>query len=424
MPAAHAASYYAATAVGLVDRPALQGDLSADVCIIGAGYTGLSAALHLAGMGRSVVVLEAERVGWGASGRNGGQLHSGQRLDQETLEHWLGPGEARALYDLAEEAKRLVRGLITDHAIACDWRDGLIHAVHKRRLVAAARREVEHLETVYGYQGANWLDPDQLAAAIGVEGYHGGWRDASAGHLHPLNYALGLAQAAEARGVRIFEASRALPPIEGPPYRIRTERGSVRAAEVIVAVNGYVSGLVPGHESRVMPMNNYIVATEPLGERLDRLIPGGEAVADSRFVVHYWRPSADGRLVFGGGETYSLDFPKNIEAFVRPYLERTYPSVKGVRIDHAWGGTLALSMSKLPVFARPQPGLYAVGGYTGHGIAIATLAGKLMAEAIAGDTSRFDVFARLPSRPFPGGKWLRFPTLVAAMLWYGLLDRL
>ncbi len=421
---AHPPSYYTATARGLIERPALDGDTRADACVIGGGYTGLSAALHLAARGRKVVLIEAERIGWGASGRNGGQLHSGQRLDQETLEHWVGETRARAFFDMAEEAKRLVKDLIRDHAIDCDWRDGLIHAIHKARLVAPTRREVDHLVSRYGYTEARWLDRDALAAATGTSGYFGGWRDGSAGHLHPLNFALGLARAAEAAGAVLHEGTRALRLHDGRPGRVETATGTITADEVIVAVNGYVSGLVPGHDARVMPMNNYILATEPLGDRLHRLIPGGEAISDSRFVVHYWRPSADGRLIFGGGETYRLDFPKDIAGFVRRHMLGVYPGLADVRIEHAWGGTLALSISKMPVMQRVRPGLTAAGGYTGHGIAIATLAGKLMAEAIAGDSERFDLFAALPARPFPGGALFRFPTLVLAMFWYGLLDRL
>ncbi|MDR3374254.1 MAG: FAD-binding oxidoreductase, partial [Ancalomicrobiaceae bacterium] len=411
-------------AAGDHPRPRLQGERTVDVCVIGAGYTGLSAALHLARNGRSVAVVEARRIGWGASGRNGGQLHSGQRLGQEALESRLGEAEARALFELAEEAKRQVKDAIRDHAIDCDWHDGLIHTVHKRRLIAHAQREIDHLAERYAYQGMTWLERGDLAAAIGTDRYVCGWRDASAGHLHPLNFALGLARAAEEAGVVIYEGTRVLAIGEASPCVVRTDGGTIRASDVIIAVNGYGSGLAPSFEARIMPINNYLIATEPLGDRLDALIPGREAVADSRFVVHYWRPTGDGRLIFGGGETYRTGYPPDLPGFVRPHLLDVYPGLKDVRLDYAWGGTLALSMSMLPVMPRLRPGLYAAGGYTGHGVAIANLAGKLMAEAILGDTSRFDVFARIPARPFPGGRAGRFPLLVLAMLWYGLLDRL
>ncbi len=421
----HAPSYYAATAHPAPERPALDGDTTADVCVVGAGYTGLSTALHLAKRGRSVVVVEANRVGWGASGRNGGQLHSGQRRDQETLEKWFGEARARALFDLAEESKRTVKGLIAEHAIDCDWRDGLIHAVHKKAWVGEAAREVEHLTARYGYPGASLLDAAELAAAIGTDVYYGGWRDGTAGHLHPLNYALGLARAAEEAGVRIHEATRATG-IETTAGRVRvaTPTGTVGAADAVIAANGYLDGLVPAIDARVMPIRNYVAATAPLGPLADRLIPGREAVADSRFVVHYWRLSADGRMIFGGGETYGHSDPKDIAAFVRAHMLKIYPNLADVPITHAWGGTLAVTMNRMPFFRRLKPGLYTACGYSGHGVAIATLAGRLLAEAIDGDTARFDVMGSIPAGKFPGGPLLRLPTLVLAMSWFALRDRL
>lgn len=417
-------SYYAATAKDWADRPALYGNITADVCVIGAGYTGLSTALHMASRGRKVVVVEAYHAGWGASGRNGGQLHSGQRLDQQTLEKWLGDGPARAMFELGEEAKRLVKELIASHAIDCDWRDGLISTLHKKRFIADTQSYIEHMQRVYGYEGLTYLDADAVAKAVGTERYFGGMRDASAGHLHPLNFALGLARAAEEAGVTIYEHTRVTSVAGSSPVRVATTSGSITADTVVVAVNGYTSGLLPDTEARIFPIHNYILATEPLGLRGQQLIPGGEAVADSRFVVHYWRPSADGRLIFGGGESYSKDFPENLSGFVRRHMLDVYPDLKDVRIDYAWGGTLALSMTKMPVMRRVRPGVYTSAGYTGHGVAIAVLAGKLLAEAISGDTERFDLFAQLPAPKFPGGKWLRYPTLVLAMFWYGLLDRM
>ncbi len=422
----HAPSYYAATAHAAPPRPALAGATTADVCVIGAGYTGLSTALHLAKKGRSVVVLEANRVGWGASGRNGGQLHSGQRRDQKTLENWYGETCARLLFDLAEEAKRTVEDLIASHAIDCDWRDGLIHAAHKPSRHVEAIREVEHLVARYGYTGTTLLDRDRLAAAIGTDVYFGGWRDGTAGHLHPLNYALGLARAAEAAGVRIHEASRVTEIVRTATGagRVVTADGIVTASDVVLAANGYLDGLDADVDARVMPIRNYVAATTPLGDFADRLIPGREAVSDSRYVVHYWRLSADGRLIFGGGETYGHRDPKDIAGFVRGHMKKIYPGLAEVPIDHAWGGTLSVTLSRMPFFRRLRPGLYTACGYSGHGVAIATFAGKLLAEAIDGDTSRFDVMASLPVRRFPGGPLFRLPSLVIGMSWYALLDRL
>ncbi|MEJ1161808.1 NAD(P)/FAD-dependent oxidoreductase [Prosthecomicrobium sp. N25] len=424
LPLPHAPSLYAATAVGDHPRAPLAGDVRADVCIVGGGYTGLSAALHLAEAGRKVVVLEANRLGWGASGRNGGQLHSGQRQDVSTLEAWFGRARARALFDLGEEAKRTVKDLIARHAIDCEWQDGLIHAIHKRRYLDVVRREVETLERDYGYAGITLLDRTAAAAAIGTDVYHGAWRDASAGHLHPLNLALGIAAAAERAGAVLHEGTRATRLVDGPVPKVVTPQGTVTADAVVLAGNGYLEGLDRETEAHVMPIHNYILATEPLGARADRLIPGREAVSDSRFVVHYWRLTRVGRLVFGGGETYSRQFPADIKGFVRRHMLAIYPGLADARIDYGWGGTLAVTRSRLPFMRRLRPGLYTSGGYSGQGVGLATFAGKLLAEAIAGDTGRFDVFAGLPARLFPGGRHLRYPSLVLAMSWYALRDRL
>lgn len=422
----HTASWYAASAHPAPERPPLDGDAGCDVCVIGAGFTGLSTALHLAKMGRRVIVIEANRVGWGASGRNGGQLHSGQRRDQETLETWFGETRAHALFDLAEEAKRTVKDLIATHAIDCDWREGLIHAVHRKAWLHEAYAEAEHLMARYGYAGATFLDADHLARAIGTDVYFGGWRDATAGHLHPLNFALGLARAAEEAGVRIHEGTRALSvSSDGGGHReVKTTAGTIAAPDVVVAANGYLDGLDAEIDAHVMPIRNYVLATEPLGHRAARLIPFREAVADSRFVVHYWRISADGRMIFGGGETYGTADPKDVKAFVRAHMLKIYPDLADVRIDHAWGGTLAVTMNRMPYFRRLRPGVYTASGYSGHGVAIATFAGKLLAEAIDGDTARFDVMASVPARKFPGGRWMRKPTLALAMTWFALRDRL
>jgi gamma-glutamylputrescine oxidase len=418
----HAPSLYAARADGTLAFPALAGATRADVAIIGGGYTGLSAALHLAEAGVDVVLLEAERVGWGASGRNGGQLHSGQRRDQDWLEEHLGPDDARRLWDLAEEAKALVRDLIARHAIACDWRSGLIDTTHRRRLLAGEIAYVDKLRTRYGYDAVEWLDRERLADAIGTGVYHGGRRDRGAGHLDPLKFAEGLARAAAKAGARIFEGTRATR-LAGTA--IDTPQGAVSAETIIVAGNGYLDGIDATIESRVMPIDNYILATAPIGAgRPGGLIPGGEAVSDTRFVVYYFRPSADGRLVFGGGETYSRRPPADVAAFVRRHLARVYPHLAGTKIDYAWGGTLAITLPRLPFIRRVRPGVYTGAGYSGQGVALAPFAGKILAEAICNAPARLDAFAGLPVPPFPGGTWLRQPALVAGMMWYALRDRL
>ncbi len=420
-PGVYPPSWYAAAATPLPPFPPLAGEAVADVCVIGGGYTGLSAALHLAEAGFDVVLLEAGRVGWGASGRNGGQVGSGQRREQDWLERSFGSLRAHALWDMAEEAKALVRGLVARHAIACDLRGGIIHAAHRPALVAEYHAEAEKLARDYGYRDIEPLDRAGLLGLLGSESYFGGTLDRGAAHLNPLDFALGLARAAAAAGVRIFEASR----VEeiGPP--VRTRKGGVRAGFVLVACNGYLGSLAPAVAARVMPINNFIVATAPLGaDRARQLIANGAAVADSRFVVNYFRTSADHRLLFGGGESYGWRFPADIAAVVRPRMLAVFPSLREVPIDFAWGGTLAITTNRMPAFQRLGAGVLSASGYSGHGVAMATLAGKLMAEAVQGTAERFDLLATLPQPGFPGGAALRWPLLVLAMSWYALRDRL
>jgi gamma-glutamylputrescine oxidase len=422
----HVASLYAAEADPALAFPPLTEPARVHVAIIGGGYTGLSAALHLAEGGVEVALLEAEKIGWGASGRNGGQLHSGQRRDQDWLEAHLGRDDARHLWDMAEEAKTLVMDLIARHGIECHWRAGLIETVHKRRLVRDEIGYVEKLKRDYGYDAVEWLDRERLASAIGTDVYFGGRRDAKAGHLDPLKFAQGIARAATKAGARIHEGTRVTKvtrTAEG--FELRTEHATVRADIVILAGDGYLHGIDGDVEARVMPIDNYILATRPMGTgRPGGLIPNGEAVSDSRFVVYYFRPTADGRLLFGGGETYSRTPPADTGAFVRRHLIRVYPQLAGVPVEFAWGGAVAITMKRLPFVRRLRPGLYAASGYSGQGVALAPYAGKVLAEAILGDPARLDRFAALPCPPFPGGTLLRQAALVAGMTWYALRDRI
>ncbi|WP_242390557.1 NAD(P)/FAD-dependent oxidoreductase [Pararhodospirillum photometricum] len=400
-------------------------DEQADVCIIGAGYTGLSAALHLARQGRDVLVLDAHRVGWGASGRNGGQVGSGQRLPQQVLERMVGEEDARRLWDMAEDAKALVRELIKRHAIACDDHPGILYADHRPRHLKHTMATVRHLRDVYGYDQVHFVDGTEIRAMLGSPVYHGGMLDLGALHLHPLNFALGLARAAAEAGVRLRERTRVTRLEPGAPVRLTTTGGTVLAREVVLACNGYLGRLHPGVAARVMPINSYMVATEPLGaERARALIRDNVAVADSRFVVNYFRLSADHRLLFGGGERYGYAFPQDIKAFVRPILEGIFPSLAGVGLDYGWGGTLGITRSRLPHVGRVAPGVVSASGFSGHGVALATLSGAVVAEALTGSTARFDLLAGLPTPAFPGGTRLRRPLLALAMMWFALRDRL
>lgn len=421
----HAPSYYAASATDMPAFPALDGDLRCDVCVIGGGFTGLSAALNLAERGYDVVLLEGRRVGWGASGRNGGQFGFGQRKAQDDLEASVGKQQARRLWDLFVEARSMVRERIRKHEIACDLRSGSMNVAHKRSYADYYRDYAEYLQRDYNATTIRFLDKHEANRMAGSEVFHGGIIDDDGGHFHPLNYALGLARAAREAGVRIFENTLAERYSAGPPATVRTARGTVTADFVALGCNGYLGGLAGKAAGKIMPINNYVIATEPLGpDGAKRLIPENPSVADTRFVVNYWRRSADHRLLFGGGESYSSRFPDDIANFVRPHMLAVYPHLKDARIDYAWGGTLAITMTRLPHFARLAPNVFTVQGYSGHGAVLTSLAGALIAEAISGTAERFDVFATLKSPTFPGGTLLRWPGLVAGMLYYSLRDRL
>lgn len=423
--AADPPSWYAAVTPPLPPQPALAGDTSADVCVIGAGYTGLSAALHLAERGFRVVVLEAREAGWGASGRNGGQIGTGPRRDEAAIAAEHGPDVARALFELAEAGKALVRDLVTRHGIDCDLRTGQVLAAARPGDVAPLHARAARLARDYGYGLMEPLDARATGALTGSPRYHGGVLDLGALHLQPLAYARGLARAALAAGATLHEDSRVTALVPGTPATVRTASGTVRAPHVVVATNAYLGGLVPRLAPYIMPINNFLVATAPLPASLvPAILPRGTCAHDTLFVLNYFRRSADGRLVFGGGENYRRAFPADIRGFVRPYLERVFPQLAGVALEHAWGGTLAITMSRLPHVGRLSPSVYFAHGYSGHGVATATLAGQLIAEALAGTATRFDVLARVPARRFPGGRLLRWPGMVLGMLYYALRDRL
>jgi gamma-glutamylputrescine oxidase len=421
LPGQYPASYYAATARPLAPFAPLRGQHRADVCIIGAGYTGLSAALHLAQAGLDVIVLEAHRVGFGASGRNGGQVGSGQRLEQDALEQMAGKGPARALWDMGQEAKALVRDLA--HQMGLPFYPGIAHACYTQAEVDHAHAYGEKLARDYEYDQIESLDGPGINALIGAPQLKGGDLDHGAGHLHPLNFALGLAEAATAAGARIFEGSEVQHIAHGAQPTVQTGQGHVTCDHVILAGNGYLGGLERKVAARVMPINNFILATEPLGAAARTVLAKNIAVADTKFVVNYWRLSDDNRLLFGGGESYGYRFPDILRTTRKPMLQ-VYPQLKDVKIDYAWGGTLAITMNRMPCFIRPHPNVFSASGFSGHGVAMATLAGKLMAQAVQGQASGFDAMAALPQQRFPGGVAMRWPLLVAAMTWYSLRDRI
>ncbi|SLN68052.1 Gamma-glutamylputrescine oxidoreductase [Roseivivax jejudonensis] len=421
---AYPESWYAATAQELAPFPALEGETRADVCVVGGGYTGLSAALHLAEAGLDVVLLEAQRVGFGASGRNGGQLGSGQRADQVKLEATLGAARARVLWNLAEEAKRLVKDLIARHGIDCHLRPGVALTAASAGDVSELHAYARHLAERYDYHAIETHDRESWHEICPSPAYRGAILDTDAAHLHPLRLSLGLARAARDAGARLHEGSHVRAVTPGAPNVVTTDHGRVRADHVILAANGYLGGLEPSVARRVMPINNFIVATEPLGHRAREVLTRDVAVADARFVVNYFRLSHDGRLLFGGGESYGYRFPKDIRATVSKPMLQVFPQLRGVALEHAWGGTLGITMSRMPYLARVAPSVLSASGYSGHGVGTAIHAGALMARAVQGESAGFDAMAAVPTPAFPGGRRLRSPLLLLAMSWYALRDRL
>ena len=421
-------SYYAATAPRAAPFPALQGEVGADVAVVGGGLAGLSAAIELHDRGFDVVLLEARDVGWGASGRNGGQAIHGLACGEALVEQQLGVDAARRVWAMSIEALDLIRARIARFGIDCDWRDGYVAVATSERKARELRAWVERTERVYGY-AQRWIGRAELPGWVASLRYAAGAHDPRSGHMHPLKYTLGLAHAAARLGVRVYERSAvtALDDRRGEPLRVRTADGVVVARHVLLAGNVYLQQfaprIAPQLAARIMPVGTYIVATPVLGADVARaLIPSGCAVCDTNFVLDYFRTSADHRLLYGGRVSYSTATPPGLAAGMRRRMLRTFPQLGRVDVEHAWGGFVDISMSRAPDFGRVGERVYYLQGFSGHGLALTGIAGKLVAEAIAGDASRFDTFARLEHRRFPGGPLLRMPALVAGMAWYRLRD--
>ncbi|MDB2448785.1 FAD-binding oxidoreductase [bacterium] len=420
----HTGSYYAATANAAPDRPPLAASIEADVCVIGAGFTGLSTALHLAEAGFKVVVLEAARIGFGASGRNGGQLVNSYSRDIDVIERNYGHDLAKMLGSMAFEGADIIRQRIAQYQIDCDYKPGgLFVAFNKRQLHELSEQQA--LWARYGHDDMQLLDQAALGDYLHSDRYIGGLLDKRGGHIHPLNLALGEAAAIESHGGLIFEDSKAIRIERGERPVVHTEQGQVTADYLMVAGNAYLGNLVPELAAKSMPCGTQIVATEVLGEEKAReLIPQLQCVEDCNYKLDYYRITGDFRLLYGGGVTYGGGDPSSIEAFLRPHLESTFPQLKGVKLDYAWGGDFLLTMSRLPQFGRIGTNIYYAQGYSGHGVTTTHLAGKLIAEALRGNAERFEAFASLKHFPFPGGRMLRTPYTAAGALYYGLRDKL
>ncbi|MFA5171103.1 MAG: FAD-binding oxidoreductase [Sulfuriferula sp.] len=423
-------SYYTDSANAKPDYPRLEGELEADVCVVGAGLAGLSAAIELADRGYSVIVLEAETVGWGASGRNGGQIIAGLACDQSVIEKALGFEAARQAWDITISALNLVRERIKRFDIKCDLVDGFLGVAVGERKGAALREWYDSMAQRYHYDtDAEWIASQDLQQWIDSPRFHSGYYDRRSGHLHPLNYTLGLARGAESLGVKIFEHSPVRAMTKGEPALLRADHGSVKARFVVLAGNMYLPevapDLAPELARRIMPVGTYIVGTEPLDPALTAsLIPTKAAVCDSNFVLDYFRFSADNRMLFGGRVSYSTMTPPNLKDDMHRRMQLVFPQLASAKVEYAWGGFVDITMNRAPDFGRVAPNVYYLQGFSGHGVALTGMAGKLVAEAIGGQAERLDLMARIPHHDFPGGKMLRTPALVLGMAWYRLRDAL
>ncbi|HEY2035176.1 MAG TPA: FAD-binding oxidoreductase [Rhizomicrobium sp.] len=414
--------YYAASSEAPPPRTRLSEDMRADVCIVGGGFTGLTAALHLARAGAKVILLEAEAVGFAASGRNGGQIHTGHRMSQPALERWLGRVHARDLWDLCEESKALVRSQAAALAPDAHLKDGLIIAAHDRAALRELDEDTDYLNRHYGYSAARMIDADQTRQLTGAD-YFGGKLDMGGGHLHPLRYARGLARGAEAAGATILEHSRARSvETEANTAIVHCDVGKVTADFVLLATDAFSADLAPELAPYIGHVESFMSATAPLPPELDaQILPTDAAVADTRHVLDYYRKSDDGRLLFAGREGY-WNVPTDIAPIVRRRMLQVFPMLKSVPTEYAWSGDVGITVTRLPHMGRLSPHVLFAHGYSGQGVALTSIGGKLMAEAALGKSERFDVMARVPAKKFPGGTWLRKPLIAAALFAFKIAD--
>ncbi|WP_376701939.1 FAD-binding oxidoreductase [Mesorhizobium sp. ISC25] len=417
-------SWYEDTAGPRPEYPALDGDRTCDVVIVGGGFTGLSAAAHLAKSGADVVLIETHRFGDGASGRNGGQLGTGQRAWAEELEAEYGFSRAKALFDLAEEAKAHLLDFAAMHQIEIDYMPGQMSVAHKKRYVDDYKAHAEIMASRFGYPHISFMDAAETAERLGSTHYFGGTRDTGTGHIHPLKLVIGTAKVAAEAGAKLFEQTPSTGITSGGgKVKVTTPKGTITAAKCLIGVNAYGGALEPVSAAHIMPIGSFIGATVPLGAD-SKVLPGGEAVDDSRFVVRYFRKSKDGRLLFGGREIYAVNDPKDIHIHIRRQIAEIYPSLKDVEITHGWGGYVGITVPRKPFVREVMPNVISVGGYSGHGVMLSNFFGKLYAETVAGNRDQLKLIEDLKIPPFPGGRRLRAPLLFLALNWYALRDRI
>lgn len=422
----HAASYYAASSHPQPDHPPLQGQLQVDVCVVGGGFSGLNTAIELAERGLSVVLLEARKIGWGASGRNGGQLIRGVGHGLEQFSGVVGAEGVRQLKLMGIEAVEIVRQRVERYAIDCDLTWGYCDLANKPRDLVGLAEDADELRALGYRHPLQVLQASEMHRVVGSDRYVGGLIDMGSGHLHPLNLALGEAAVAQSLGVQVFEHSAVTRIDYGPQVTVHTAQGSVLAKTLVLGCNAYLNDLNPQISGKVLPAGSYIIATEPLSEEQARqLLPQNMAVCDQRVTVDYFRLSADRRLLFGGACHYSGRDPQDIAAYMQPKMLKVFPQLASVKIDYQWGGMIGIGANRLPQIGKlkDQPNVFYAQAYSGHGLNATHLAGKLLGEAIAGQHSDgFELFAKVPHLTFPGGKHLRSPLLALGMLWHRLKE--
>ncbi|MBP7370799.1 MAG: FAD-binding oxidoreductase [Arenimonas sp.] len=422
MTSQHVASFYAASANPQPIRAELQGRVDVDVCIVGAGYTGLSSALHLAEAGYKVAILEAAKVGWGASGRNGGQIVHSYSRDIDVIEKNHGKAVADAMGSMAFEGARIIRERIAKYDIRCDLKNGGVYAAKTPKKVEGLH---EHKRLWEKYDGLKmqFVEGEDIQKYVCTDEYKAILIDPTGGHIHPLNLALGEATAFESIGGVIYEQSPVVRIDRGDIAKVKTDKGEIHAKTVIIACNAYIGDLEPKLSAKSMPCGTQVVATAPLKNWSD-VLPTDYCVEDTNYLLDYYRLTADKRLIFGGGVVYGAKDPEDIESHIRPNLERTFPQLKGVKIDYAWTGNFLLTLSRLPQVGRLENNIYYAQGCSGHGVTYTHMIGRVLSEAIRGQCERFDVFAGLPHYPFPGGRLFRVPFTALGALWYDMRDRL
>ena len=418
-------SYYAATAQPLAEQPSLQSAMHADVCVVGAGLAGLSTALELANAGFQVVLLEAKRVAWAASGRNGGQAIAGYACGEEPFEKVMSMDEAKRAFNLTIEGLDLMRERIRQYHIDCDLVDGYMTASVKPKSTAGLFEWADRMSEVYDYPYLQKISAAEMPDWVASKRYHSGVLDKNSAHLHPLKYALGVARAALNAGVQIFEHSLVTQIDYSDPAVVKTAQGQVTAKFVVLAGNVYIDELVPKIAKRIMPVGTYIIATERLPkETADSLIKNRIAVCDNNFVLDYFRVTNDDRMLFGGRVSYSGITPPNLPVAMRKTMLRAFPQLESAKVEYCWGGFVDVTMNRAPDFGRLAHNVYYLQGFSGHGLILTGIAGKLAAEAVRGQAERFDLFGKIKHLPFPGGKYLRTPAQVLGMAYYRLKDYL